>query len=411
MPILEFCSLVTFEPNELGKEYVKEEEIVEEEPSTELNETCEEIMDTSLNVSVEVELKEKKPSFLEQWASKSAKKVNKVENESKTIIVNNDDDDDVIIIEPESEKENKNKENVINLVQEEENKTILKKEESKVDTSLKPEVSKSENTTSREEPKPAVTPNKNNSIKSQKNSTPAKPIAVRRKPRSDQMNITQFLKSPKSCSSKTTTETSKTAVPVVLISEDSVARDAWMCEDKLETKEVKLIESSSHNTDQSASTIIKTDVIPVENTQDIKLVLEESTMHDIKENTIAKETSKSKECEEKMDLDQEPECQVIENEKQDKNKMDIDSANGESRTSDNNVSLTCEKSDISMDVEKNPPTSKLKKSASSNEKSDSIADKKNEQKTAIPTLFNKDPQKKRIPLITLSSPKQKKKPL
>lgn len=186
-----FCSLVSFEPNELGIEYVKE--MAEPEESEEsLVEAVEEVeLDNVLNTSQEKI--EKKPSFLEQWT----KKFNKCDNEEKSEI--------------EQEKENTNEENVL-------------------------ENTKTQN--------PA--------------SPPAKLIAVRRKPRNGQMNITQFLKS------STTEKTVLKPSPVIIIPEDSLPREPW---------------TNSEDTEETVFHNNQNDVIVIEDdSQDIKLILEDSLL-------------------------------------------------------------------------------------------------------------------------------------
>ncbi|XP_044259942.1 chromatin assembly factor 1 subunit B [Tribolium madens] len=63
-----FCALITFEPNELGVEYIKEEEV--EESVLDIS-GCEELPDDDKNLDVN---KPKKLNLLEQWAIKTPKK-------------------------------------------------------------------------------------------------------------------------------------------------------------------------------------------------------------------------------------------------------------------------------------------------------------------------------------------------
>lgn len=82
-----FCTIVTFEPEELGKVYVKEESEAEESVLNTSGELLETPMEIEREIVVEVplliqkEVKKKKPSFLDQW-TKVSKKSNKTDEGS-----------------------------------------------------------------------------------------------------------------------------------------------------------------------------------------------------------------------------------------------------------------------------------------------------------------------------------------
>lgn len=76
-----FCTLITFEPNELGTPYVKEDVDLEESvlnvsgcAELDVDDVPEEKMEVKVEVKVKEESKPKKPSFLEQWTIKTPKR-------------------------------------------------------------------------------------------------------------------------------------------------------------------------------------------------------------------------------------------------------------------------------------------------------------------------------------------------
>lgn len=84
-----YCTFVTFEPDELGIEYTKEESDVEESVLDVSG--CEELPKEKEVVDVMVDVKAKKPSFLEQWTIKTPKKaeVEKITDSKKNDEGNN----------------------------------------------------------------------------------------------------------------------------------------------------------------------------------------------------------------------------------------------------------------------------------------------------------------------------------
>lgn len=145
-----FCSLVTFEPNELGQVYTKKEnveEVVEEE---------EKVVEPAKEEKIEAKKEEKKqPSFLKQWATKN------VDNKTENII--KERDTNIILIDDSPKKD----------------KTA----------SVSPNSAKSEpenfNSSASKTAKPIAVRRKpkDSSADSPKLETVAKPIAIRRKPK------------------------------------------------------------------------------------------------------------------------------------------------------------------------------------------------------------------------------------
>lgn len=106
-----FCSLITFEPNELGTRWVKIEEEIEEN-LMEIS-GCQELVENNENIEIsdkekeikcerndaaQKELKEesiKRPSFLEQWALKTSKK-RKIEKTDTTHVASCEVKDQVL---------------------------------------------------------------------------------------------------------------------------------------------------------------------------------------------------------------------------------------------------------------------------------------------------------------------------
>lgn len=96
-----FCALITFDLDELGVPYVKEECESEENPM-EIS-GCEELeKEEKEETDKEAVVKEKKrPSFIEQWAIKTPKRI-KLDGENKKMITK-EEDDVIEIIEDEND--------------------------------------------------------------------------------------------------------------------------------------------------------------------------------------------------------------------------------------------------------------------------------------------------------------------
>lgn len=318
-----FCSLVSFEANELGTEYVKEES---DEENMEISVNEEVLNETVPDEKVEDKKEPKKNSFLKQWATnKRGKKVETDLNEPVK-------EKDVILIQdsPPSKKfAAESKKNVpVNLIQ-------VKRYPSVVGT--KPEISD-------EIPK---------------NSTPAKPIAVRRKPR-DQMNITTFLKTPTEPVNKPESSTTEENKVSSVSLEDSTAQDAW--KDRMEVDETK-----------------QPEIIEIEDSQDIKLVLDETN------------------CDGNQDVKntESPEQNLKENNSSEANKRETaenDLIQVESTSNEIDSKIVCTDNSDKCDV-------------------DSTENKKviKDINKQIDEIQLQTPKRKKVPFITLSSPRNKKK--
>lgn len=378
-----FCSLVSFEPNELGIEYVRETTEPESEES--LNETVEEVepIEIVLNTSNE-EKKDKKPSFLEQWTMKF-KTDNEEKSETKMDVVN------TINVEAEHEKENKNEENVLEI-----------------------------STPKKEDPKQCRKTEEQNLLSTPQNrkSTPAKLIAVRRKPRNEQMNITQFLKSPKQKPSSSSTEkaTLKSS-PVIFIPEDSLPREPWTNEStKNESEKFISKEFKSSLSEVTEDTIInQNEIIVIEDdSQDLKLILEDTIDESLSmKNKL--ETSENKVSPKyKDDVD----IEMKDVNMTQKNKIKITAVDEIMEIDDNDIEIK----EHCTQTEKTKLNDKLRNSEASSSKIEQNKCDINEGCKPLKTSINPDikneavpsslllspMQKKRVPLITLSSPKHNK---
>lgn len=359
-----FCSIVIFEKNELGTQYVKEDS---DEENLEVN-FCD-----SNKILIEEKIeekKEKKNNFLKQWATKQNIQNKNLETDLKPDTdVMKEKSTNIIVID-----ESPKKQDLIT------NSPTVKK---KVPITISKEKKHSYKLTDQEQEISSNSPtNKNTSI--------AKPIAVRRKPR-DQMDITKFLKSPGEPPFKKLT---------VDKNNEKINFEVKITDDKKDDSFKKIINTGT-------SELLKMEVgeklvesIVIEDSQDMTLVLEDSNFVEEKHcNNLKSFEEYNKKVNNDIRDNKQPtkitsteECHIID--KQIRGKKELES--------------------ILMEVDSNP------KESSENSKEiqlNSDTEKKNENYSKTSSDVNikinemqiQTPTRKKVPFITLSSPKSKKK--
>lgn len=220
-----FCTIVTFEANELGDVHIKKDEEVE---SSILDISgCEELEKDEDDEKQKEVVVPKKPTILEKWTIKTPKKIKlDATAEGTDKKKNKMDDDDVVIIDDNIDDEKPTNVSI------DANKTINRLTPKRIT--------------------PITIPNADGNTKSspKPQTSAAKPIAVRRKPRmpeSPQNNtknnsLLNFLK-PKSTQKSRKDKISSD--PVVIA--DDEANDSWKCQNEKVALSNEIIEDSLEN--------------------------------------------------------------------------------------------------------------------------------------------------------------------
>ena len=360
-----YCALITFEPNELGVQYVKEESEVEESVLDVSG--CEEL-EKDENVDF---VKPKRLNLLEQWAVKTPKK------KSASTSSNNEIEDDNV----KRKREDEPGKSAVAC------KRIkpIRVEDKKIEKEASSSTHKQEVVCKRIKPIRVEDKKINNEIMLSKKENPS--------PRgSPLLNFLKRVSKEKNDSKNTTVDVSADMIDLTV--DENEARDAWKCEtDDVKEQKITVVNDDEYTEDfslhlENTNSQISPESKNEQDSSDSKNdEADKNHSHDLEDTEVSihggavnitdvKENVKEKEREEKSN-------KVDETESQTKDKQE------------NCVQIK----DNDINVPQNTNETMLKKTVEIEKVPQVLTN--TVDKTSVP--------KKRVPLITLSSPKHKKK--